>query len=133
MSTRTPSSPLTRSTQGPSIGALPSSSIPSSTKNAMAASRSSTTTLTWSSRRIVTAPSMGSLAERRCRGQSAVLERRHQHVGEGHPRRVIRAVAAWVLVEVLLVEVLGVEESVGVDDLGRDLAEAGGRQALLVG
>ena len=32
------------------IGASPSSSIPSSTKNAFAASRSSTTTLTWSIR-----------------------------------------------------------------------------------
>ena len=50
MSTRMPVSPLRRSTAGPSSGASPSSSIPSSTKNAFAASRSSTTTLTWSIR-----------------------------------------------------------------------------------
>src|SRR4051812_9162375 len=50
MSTRMPSRALSRSTEGPSIGASPWSSIPSSTKNAFAASRSSTTTLTWSIR-----------------------------------------------------------------------------------
>src|SRR5690349_2153549 len=53
MSTRTPSIPLTRSTHGPSIGALPSIVMPSAVKKAMAASRSSTTTLTWSSLLIV--------------------------------------------------------------------------------
>src|SRR5213596_3131126 len=43
MSARTSLSPTTRSTQRPSTGASPSSSIPSSAKNALAASRSSTT------------------------------------------------------------------------------------------
>src|SRR5690349_9974547 len=56
MSTRTPSRPLTRSTHGPSSGVLPSIVMPSAVKKAMAASRSSTTTLTWSNLRIVTAP-----------------------------------------------------------------------------
>ncbi len=50
MSCRTPSMPMTRSTHGPSIGPLPSSSMPSSTKNAMTASRSSTTMRTLSIR-----------------------------------------------------------------------------------
>ena len=48
MSTWTPSSPLTRSTQGPSTGVSPSSAMPRVVKKAMAAGRSSTTTLTWS-------------------------------------------------------------------------------------
>jgi hypothetical protein len=48
MSTWTPSSPLTRSTDGPSTGASPSSVMPSVVKKAIAAARSSTTTLTWS-------------------------------------------------------------------------------------
>ena len=48
MSTWTPSSPLIRSTQGPSIGISPSSAMPRVVKKAMAAGRSSTTTLTWS-------------------------------------------------------------------------------------
>src|SRR5690349_24487672 len=43
------------------------------------------------------------------------------------------AVAVRHLVEVLLVVVLGVVERAGLGDLGRDLAEALGRQLLLVG
>src|SRR5207249_3951412 len=50
MSARTSLSPTTRSTQRPSSGASPSSSIPSSAKNALAASRSSTTMRTLSIR-----------------------------------------------------------------------------------
>ena len=50
MSTRTPSMPLTRSTQAPATGISPSTSMPSSVKKAIAAGRSSTTTLTWSIR-----------------------------------------------------------------------------------
>src|ERR671930_130333 len=50
MSARTSLSPTTRSTQRPSTGASPSSSIPSSAKNALAASRSSTTMRTLSIR-----------------------------------------------------------------------------------
>ncbi len=50
MSARTSSSPTTRSTQGPSFVASPSSSMPSSAKNALAASRSSTTMRTLSIR-----------------------------------------------------------------------------------
>src|SRR3989454_1019720 len=53
MSTWTPSSPLTRSTHGPSTGASPSSVMPSAVKKAIAAARSSTTTLTWSNLLIV--------------------------------------------------------------------------------
>jgi HPt (histidine-containing phosphotransfer) domain-containing protein len=53
MSTWKLSSPLTRSTHGPSIGALPSIVMPSSVKNSIAAARSSTTTLTWSNLLIV--------------------------------------------------------------------------------
>jgi hypothetical protein len=56
MSDRTPSSPLMRSTVGLSSVASPSSSSPSSTKNAVAVARSSTTMPTWSSRWIVTRP-----------------------------------------------------------------------------
>src|SRR5215472_10149121 len=51
MSARTPSSPTMRSV--PSTDASPSSSKPSSMKNAVAAARSSTTTPTWSIRWIV--------------------------------------------------------------------------------
>ena len=43
MSARTPSSPTMRSAQLPSTVVWPSSSMPSSAKNALAASRSSTT------------------------------------------------------------------------------------------
>ena len=50
MSLRTPSSPTVRSAQRPSICALPTSSMPSSVKNATAASRSSTTMATLSMR-----------------------------------------------------------------------------------
>ena len=50
MSLRTPSSPTVRSAQRPSIWALPSRSMPSSVKKAMAASRSSTTMPTLSIR-----------------------------------------------------------------------------------
>src|SRR5437667_3505124 len=50
MSARTSLSPTTRSTQRPSTVDLPSSSIPSSAKNALAASRSSTTMRTLSIR-----------------------------------------------------------------------------------
>ena len=46
MSARTPSSPTSWSTHSPSTVASPSSSRPSSTKNAIAAARSSTTTPT---------------------------------------------------------------------------------------
>src|SRR5258706_11746411 len=53
MSTWTLSSPLTRSTHGPSTGAWPSSVMPSAVKKAIAAARSSTTTLTWSNLLIV--------------------------------------------------------------------------------
>src|SRR5688572_3652103 len=53
MSTRTPSSPLRRSTQGPSTGIWPSTARPRVVKKAMAAGRSSTITLTWSIRLIV--------------------------------------------------------------------------------
>src|SRR5215472_1745600 len=53
MSLRTPSSPTVRSAQRPSICALPSSSMPSSVKNATAASRSSTTMPTLSIRWMV--------------------------------------------------------------------------------
>src|SRR6202011_3073257 len=53
MSTWTPSSPLTRSTHRPSTGASPSSVMPSVVKKAIAAARSSTTTLTWSNLLIV--------------------------------------------------------------------------------
>jgi len=48
MSTWTLSSPLTRSTHGPSTGISPSSVMPSAVKKAIAAARSSTTTLMWS-------------------------------------------------------------------------------------
>ena len=50
MSLRTPSSPTVRSAQRPSTCPLPSSSMPSSVKNATAASRSSTTMATLSIR-----------------------------------------------------------------------------------
>src|SRR2546421_1706563 len=50
MSARTPLSPTTPSAQGPSTVVSPSSSIPSSAKNALAASRSSTTMRTLSIR-----------------------------------------------------------------------------------
>src|SRR6266566_4587674 len=53
MSTWTLSSPLTRSTHGPSTGASPSSVMPSAVKKARAPARSSTTTLTWSNLLIV--------------------------------------------------------------------------------
>src|SRR5215212_392091 len=53
MSTWTRSSPLTRSTHGPSTRASPSSVMPSAVKKAIAAARSSTTTLTWSNLLIV--------------------------------------------------------------------------------
>src|SRR5438552_17858368 len=53
MSTWTLSSPLTRSTDGPSTGAAPSSVMPSAVKKAIAPARSSTTTLTWSNLLIV--------------------------------------------------------------------------------
>src|SRR2546430_15717621 len=53
MSTWTLSSPLTRSTHGPSTGASPSCVMPSAVKKAIAAARSSTTTLTWSNLLIV--------------------------------------------------------------------------------
>src|SRR3989440_10092107 len=53
MSTWTPSIPLMRSTHGPSTDALPSTVIPSTVKKAIAAARSSTTTLTWSNLLIV--------------------------------------------------------------------------------
>ena len=52
-STRTPSSPTTRSTHPPSTCPSPCSSSPSTTKNAVAASRSSTTMPTCSMRWIV--------------------------------------------------------------------------------
>jgi hypothetical protein len=44
----TPSSPQRRSTQGPPTGCSPASDMPRVVKKAMAAGRSSTTTLTWS-------------------------------------------------------------------------------------
>ena len=50
MSTRTLSSPTTRSTQPPSTGPSPSTLSPSSTKNVVAAARSSTTMPTFSKR-----------------------------------------------------------------------------------
>src|SRR5438105_3515862 len=53
MLTWTPSSPLTRSTHGPSTGISPSTVMPSAVKKAIAAARSSTTTLTWSNLLIV--------------------------------------------------------------------------------
>src|SRR6266404_1232088 len=53
MSTRTLSSLLTRSTHGPSTRASPSSVMPRAVKKAIAAARSSTTTLTWSNLLIV--------------------------------------------------------------------------------
>ena len=59
-----------------------------------------------------------------------VLQRRdHEVIRQLHAGRVVRAVAARVLVEVLLVVVLGVVERVrrGIDDLGRDRAVALGR------
>src|SRR5437899_9588790 len=56
MSLRTPSSPTTRSTDCPSTVASPSSSRPSSAKNAIAALRSSTTMRTLSIRRSVMSP-----------------------------------------------------------------------------
>src|SRR5260370_23819250 len=56
MSTWTLSSPLTRSTHGPSIGISPSSVMPRAVKKAIAAARSSTTTLTWSNLLIVISP-----------------------------------------------------------------------------
>src|SRR5215216_5028350 len=62
MSTWTFSSPLTRSTHGPSTGISPSSVMPSAVKKAIAAARSSTTTLTWSNRLIV----MSLISQRPC-------------------------------------------------------------------
>jgi hypothetical protein len=53
ISSRPPSSPTTRSTQRPSTGPSPYSSSPSSTKNSVAAARSSTTMPTCSIRWIV--------------------------------------------------------------------------------
>src|SRR5258705_11999955 len=53
MSTWTLSSPLMRSTHGPSTGVSPSIVMPSAVKKAIAAARSSTTTLTWSNLLIV--------------------------------------------------------------------------------
>jgi hypothetical protein len=64
-------------TQRPSIGAFPSSSIPSSAKNAVAAARSLTTTLTWFIRWIVMAPSTGE--GRRVAGRA---EEEGSHQGE---------------------------------------------------
>jgi hypothetical protein len=52
MSARTPSSPTTRPTQRPSTGPSPYSTSPRSTKNSVAAARSSTTMPTCSIRRI---------------------------------------------------------------------------------
>src|SRR6266496_3152611 len=70
MSTRWPSSPTMRSDHSPSTVILPSSSRPSSTKNATAASRSSKTMPTLSIRRIVMPSSVGTRtigpAARRC-------------------------------------------------------------------
>src|SRR6476620_845580 len=62
-----------------------------------------------------------------CGGLVDVLQRRdHEVVRQLHAGRVVRAIAARVLVEVLLVVILGVVERVarGVDDLGRDRAVA---------
>src|SRR3954447_15335160 len=53
ISARTPSSPTTRSTERPSTDASPCGTSPSSTKNSVAAARSSTTMPTWSIRWIV--------------------------------------------------------------------------------
>src|SRR5579863_6938898 len=75
MSTRTPSSALTQSTQRPSMGASPSNSMPSSTKNALAASSSSKTTLTWSIR-------FSDMSRRIRLGRSAPVHRRGAEVRE---------------------------------------------------
>src|ERR671911_717708 len=50
-----------------------------------------------------------------------------------HARAAQPAVPAGVLGEVLLVVVLGVVERPGLGDLGRDVAEAGAAELLLVG
>src|SRR6516162_6142891 len=63
MSLRTPSSPTVRSAHRPATCHLPSSSMPSSVKNATAASRSSTTMATLSIRRMVMSPSINNTAD----------------------------------------------------------------------
>lgn len=89
-STRTSSSPTTRSTQRPSTAASPSSSRPSSTKNAVAASRSSTTTPTWSIRWIVMLSLLGVVRPRwphlpLGRSRQAVLDILGHVVRSRHP------------------------------------------------
>src|SRR5205823_14722829 len=69
MSTWTLSSPLTRSTHGPSTGISPSSVMPSAVKKAIAAARSSTTTLTWSNLLIV----MSLVEQRPCAAVQATV------------------------------------------------------------
>src|SRR6185436_5270577 len=78
MSTRTPSSPLMRSTHGPSIGLSPSRVMPSAVKKAIAAARSSTTTLTWSNLLIVM-----SLLYSRGRGICLSWRPAGHHLGSG--------------------------------------------------
>ena len=78
ISDRTPSSPTTRSTQPPSTGASPSDSSPSSTKNSVAAARSSTTMPTCSIRWIVMCSMVRTRASQRavCRYQGPSLRPR---------------------------------------------------------
>ena len=77
MSTWTLSSPLTRSTHGPSTGISPSSVMPSAVKKAIAPARSSTTTLTWSNLLMVMSPVLQreprSLWTRHRRGEEAMV------------------------------------------------------------
>src|SRR5205085_1471335 len=69
--------PLTRSTHGPSTGASPSIVMPSAVKKAIAAARSSTTTLTWSNLLIV----MSLVEQRPCPAfRAAETNRTEPHV-----------------------------------------------------
>ena len=73
MSTWTLSIALMRSTHWPSIGALPSIVMPSAVKKAIAAARSSTTTLTWSNLLIVMSPGIAGA----CAAPNAVAVSEH--------------------------------------------------------
>src|SRR5919197_2850182 len=86
MSARTASSPTTRSTQRPSTVVSPSGSIPSSAKNALAASRSSTTIRTLSIRWIVISPSIRGAG--RARRSTALLQGLGQVPRTGEERAV---------------------------------------------
>src|SRR5215831_10624142 len=87
MSVRTPSSPTVRSAQRPSICPVLSSSMPSSVKNATAASRSSTTMATLSIRRMVMFPSIKQRASRSIDAIKGLIERNSRSQRSRPPER----------------------------------------------